>query len=116
MGKIVDTPLSLEIAQIEIEILNIADNIYNYSSVSLIDAILININLWHASEWLDLALINLADECDVIAFVYIQKAIKNLEQTKSKVNLLHWVGSLSDEDSQQIKNTISIQIDKLNTL
>ncbi|MHA1381726.1 MAG: COG1470 family protein [Candidatus Helarchaeota archaeon] len=116
MGKIVDTTLSLEIAQIQIEILKIADNIYNYPSVSLIDAISINTNLWQASEWLDLALVNLADEYDNITSVYIQKAIRNLKQTQCIVNLLHWIGSLSDEDSQQIKDIITIQIDRVNML
>jgi len=83
----INTPLSSNIAQIEIS--NIADNIYNYSSVSFFDAILININLWRASEWLNLALLNLTAKYDDIIVVNIQKAVINLGQTKCMINLLH---------------------------
>ncbi|MHA1381705.1 MAG: hypothetical protein ACTSRG_25325 [Candidatus Helarchaeota archaeon] len=116
MGRIIDTPLSFDIAQIEIDILEITDNIYNYSSVSFIDAILININLWQAAECLDLALINLANDDLKKTSNYIQITIINLKQTKHMISLLHWLGSVSGEDAQIIKDKIDINIDHLKAL
>ncbi|MHA1380094.1 MAG: COG1470 family protein [Candidatus Helarchaeota archaeon] len=116
MGKIIDTTLSLEMAQIEIEILEIADNIYDYTSVSLIDAILININLWQSADLLDLGLINLAGGNIGKTSDSIQKAIWNLKQPKYMVSILNWIGSISDEDTQAIKNSIENQIYNLNIL
>ena len=114
MGKIIDTSFSSVIAQIEIEILDIADNIYNYTSVSLIDSILININLWESAEWLDFTLIELADENINKTNDCIKIAIYNLNQTKKMVSFLNWIGSISDEDTQDIKDLIEVQIKNLN--
>lgn len=96
--------------------LNFADNIYNYPSVSFIDAILININLWKSAEWLDLALIYLSVGDINKTMYYIQKAINNLKQTKMIVSILNWIGSIGNYDAEEIKGLIQNQINNLNYL
>jgi len=113
MGKIVNTPLVYEIANIEINIANLSDTIYNYNTVSIVDTILININLWQATECLDCAIINLAAGNIEQVIDCIQMTICNLKQTKIIVSFLNWINSINDEETQDIKNLIQIQIDYL---
>ena len=116
MGKLIDTTLSLQISQIEINISHFADNLYNYSSISFIDAILININLWQSADSLDLALINIAAGNINESFSYIQSSICILKETKLIVSILNLIGSINDNDSRQIKDLIQIQINELTIL
>ncbi|MHA1379435.1 MAG: COG1470 family protein [Candidatus Helarchaeota archaeon] len=116
MGKITGTPVAMDIAKIEIEISRIADSVYDYQSVSMIDAILINVNLWQSTQYLDCAIIKLADNKPDLATCYIQMAVCTLKQTKIVVSFLNWIGSINDIEAQEIKNTIQIQINNLNEL
>jgi len=113
MGKIIDTPSSIEIAQIEINISNIADDLYDYSSTSLIDAILINVNLWQCANSLDLTLINLIDGNLDETSDCIQQARNGLKRAICMISLLNWIGSITNEDAQTLKGLIQFQNENL---
>ncbi|MFX1298310.1 MAG: C25 family cysteine peptidase, partial [Promethearchaeota archaeon] len=114
MGFIISTDLSMKIADIEIGIINFADEIYN--STCFIKAIAIDINLWQACENLDWALIFLSSNSTKMVRDKISKAINNLEQTKYTVFFLQSLGLISNEDTLTIRNKVNQFIEELDAL
>ncbi len=114
MGVTVGTFAALEIAKIEIEIIQLADEVYD--SVCFIKAILIDINLWQASNDLDSCLIYLTMGCNTSAMYKLEKSVRNLEQAKDIIDFLQLLQMISEEYAQYLTtqiNTIILSLELL---
>ncbi|MHA1439935.1 MAG: hypothetical protein ACTSPD_20490 [Promethearchaeota archaeon] len=114
MGHIVGTDIAEEIALIEVDIEQFADQIFD--SHDLYTALAIDLELWMAAEFLDLALISLSAGSTCGAEANLQCAISQLECAKGKVNDLKNSGHLTEEQAAQIQNQIDGFIVELTAL
>jgi hypothetical protein len=101
MGASIGIGTTIAIANVEIKINQLADEIYE--NMTFYGAILIDINLWQACDKLDWALIFLSKGCDKLTECKLNNAIKDLEQTKCKILLLERLGWVSKEQASILK-------------
>ncbi|MHA1380932.1 MAG: COG1470 family protein [Candidatus Helarchaeota archaeon] len=114
MGAIIGTETALEIAELEIDLNNFADYVYNFTSFWKV--ILINIHIWQGCNRLDKSLIHLSANKTNTAKSQIQKCIKNLNRAKCTISLLNWLGQISDEDAVELKIALNQFISRLENI
>jgi len=114
MGVTAGTIIALEIAKIEIEIMQLADEVYD--SVCIIKALMIDLNLWQASNDLDLSLIYFSMGRNTSTINKLEKSIRNLEQTIETISFLQLLQWISEEYAQFLNTRINTLISSLEVL
>jgi len=114
MGVIVGTEDAIEIAQIETEIMQLADKVFN--NYGLFITLAINIYLWRASENLDWAIFWMAKGCMETAMTYISQSIYILESANCTIIQLKNSGDISEDEAQAIFKAINEVRTKLTVL
>jgi len=98
MGTMIGTEDALNVAHVEAEIEQLADQIFNEYRLRI--SLSIDLKLWMASENLDLALYYMAADNDELVDIYINLCIQNLENAKEVIIQLKDKGDLSGEEAQ----------------
>lgn len=104
MGAIIGTETALEIAEIEIDLNNFADQIDNLTIFW--KAFLINIHIWQGCDKLDQSLIYLSLNNTNRTEICIVKCIRDLNLAKHTVSLMSRLGMISDELAVELKSEI----------
>ncbi len=100
MGRIVNTELSMKVANIEAEINQFGDLLFN--SYDRIITLSINYKLWAISGYLDYILIVLAENCTYSVEMNINQIINQLNLIKLEIEEMENCGILSNEDALEI--------------
>ncbi len=111
MGATIGTNEAIEIAQIETEIEQLADKIFDDYQLSV--SLPIDVLLWVASENLDWVLFWMAEGCYDLAENFVILSISELDCTKSTINQFKDNMDIPEEDAELLIQTIEILISKL---
>ncbi|NHI94225.1 MAG: hypothetical protein EAX96_17165 [Candidatus Lokiarchaeota archaeon] len=114
IGEIVGTDLANTIATIETEILNLANQIHD--EISLIKAMVINLNLWQACNNLDSAMVLMTSTNNNAINELLQDAMKDLNKAIYIIYLLKNLGCISLEQANSLISTINEFIARLSLI
>lgn len=112
MGKLVGTELSMNIAQIETEIEQFGDLIFNNYNLKV--ALSINLQLWMIAGFLDLTLITISENCTDSIELNLNLAINQINYAKSTIECLNYEGDLTEEEVTQMYEQLDYFIVNLN--
>ncbi|MHA1314094.1 MAG: COG1470 family protein [Candidatus Helarchaeota archaeon] len=114
MGEIIGTEAAMQIAGIETQIEQFADDIFD--NHELYPALSIDMGVWLAAEALDQAIISLALDCTDGAEAMLNLAKCELEATKCIVTDLKDCGYLTEEQARAINSQIDDFITEITAL
>ncbi|MHA1385133.1 MAG: COG1470 family protein [Candidatus Helarchaeota archaeon] len=114
MGGIIGSELAIEIADIEIDLLNLADQIKN--TTNFWSPLLINSHIWQGCNRLDKGLIYLSQNRTCKVNREITKCINSLNRAKCTISFLNWIRQISDEYAMELIDELNQSIFRLENL